>query len=183
MHPFLWCQIHWNPNWLQDVFFIYISYLTLKALQHHYFIYFILNQILPLQTCFSYIFVVYYSPLQSYSVHVGPTQSILSTLVLFGPLQFTLVLFSPLCLLSSYSVHLVLFSPLCFYLVQFGPIQSILFTSVLSIHIGSIGSIWSHLVHTVHFHSIRSILILFSPHWSYMNHSIHFGHFLSTLRV
>ena len=103
--------------------------------------YLILNQILPLQTCFSYIFVVYYSPLQSYSVHVGPTQSILSTLVLFGPLQFTLVLFSPLCLLSSYSVHLVLFNPLCFYLVRFGSIQSILFTLVLSIHIGSIGSI------------------------------------------
>ena len=54
----------------------------------------------------SYIFVVYYSPLQSYSVHVGPTQLILSTLVLFGPLQFTLVLFSPLYPLSSYSVNI-----------------------------------------------------------------------------
>ena len=106
VHHFLRCQIHWNPNWLQDVFFIYIFYLTLKALQHHYFIYFILKQILPLQMCFSYIFVVYYSPLQSYSVHVGSTQLILSTLVLFGPRQFTLVLFSPLYPLSSYSVNI-----------------------------------------------------------------------------
>ena len=54
----------------------------------------------------SYIFVVYYSPLQSYSVHGGPTQLILSTLVLFGPLQFTLVLFSPLYPLSSYLVNI-----------------------------------------------------------------------------
>ena len=142
-----------------------------------------LNQILPLQTCFSYIFVVYYSPLQSYLVHVGPTRSILSTLVLFGPLQFTSVLFGSLCPLWSYSVLSVLFSPLCFYLVQFSPILSILFTSVLSIHIGSIGSIRSYLVHTIHFRSIQSILILFGPYWSYLNHSIHFGHFPSTLRT
>ena len=114
VHTFLWCQIHQNPNWLQDIIFIYIFYLTLKALQHHYFI---LNQILPLQTCFSYIFVVYYSPLQSYLVHVGPTRSILSTLVLFGPLQFTSVLFGSLCPLWSYSVLSVLFSPFWFYSV------------------------------------------------------------------
>ena len=97
----------------------------------------------------------------SYSVHFGSIQSILSTLVLFGPLlstcfffQLTLVLFGPFHTLRSYSVHIICFAQLQSYLVHFGSIQSIL-NSVL------FGLIWSY---TVHFGSIRSILILFSSH-------------------
>ena len=88
------------------------------------------------------MFLLYFCcVLQSTSIIFGPCWSHLVHSVYFGPIQSTLVLFGPLCPLSSYSVHLVLFNPLCFYLVQFGSIQSILFTLVLSIHICSIGSI------------------------------------------
>ena len=128
-------------------------------------------------TCFSYISVVHFSLIQSYSTHSGFIQF---TLVLFGPIQFTLVLFNPFYPLWFYSVH---FCPLVFFLVDIGLIRSISYTQVIFssficfdqlqsylVHFSSIqsilysvlfGLIWSY---TVHFGSIRSILILFSSH-------------------
>ena len=126
-------------------------------------------------TCFSYISVVHFSPIQSYSTHSGFIQF---TLVLFSPIQFTLVLFNPFnplwfysvhfCVffqltlvlfgpfrpLQSYSVHFIRFDQLQSYLVHFSSIQSILYSVLF-------GLIWSY---TVHFGSIRPILILFSSH-------------------
>ena len=93
----------------------------------------------------------------SYSVHyvhfnpLGPIRSILSTLVLFGPL----------CPLQSYSVHIgpirssmstsILFGPFLSILSTpflFGPLQSY---SIHLVSISSILSIWSTLFHLVQF--------------------------------
>ena len=105
--------------------------------------YLILNQILPLQTCFSYIFVVYYSPLQSYLVHIGPTQSILSTLVLFSLLWFYLVYYVHFHLIRSiwsYSIH---FASIWFGLVLFSPFCSLWFFQSTLVQLGPFDLIWS----------------------------------------
>ena len=90
--------------------------------------------------CFSYIVVVYHGPLWFYlvhSVHFGYIRSIISTLILFGPLGVTQ---STLVLLSLFWSHSV----------QSGPVWSHL---VL-------------LFHSVHFGLIQSTLVLFGPLWS-----------------
>ena len=78
----------------------------------------------------------------------GPIRSTMYTLVLFGQVRSTLVLFGPFCLLWSY------FYQFQSYLVYIGPIPSILSTLVLFgplqfflVHIGPIQSIKSTLVH------------------------------------
>ena len=104
------------------------------------YFYCVLRTLGPIQSI-----LVLFSPLQltsvqigsnrSYSVHIGPIWSIMSTLVLFCPLRSysihlvflvhycpirsTLVLFNPLCPLRS---NLVLFGPILFTLVPFDPI-------------------------------------------------------------
>ena len=78
---------------------------------------------------------IHFDPLQSYSDHsVGPIWFILSTLVLLGPIQITLILFGPLR--SSMSI-LVLFDPICSILVHsvhFGPFVLIQSNSSSSIY-------------------------------------------------
>ena len=101
----------------------------------------------------------------SYSVHIGPTRSILSTSVLFGPfssysvcsvhvssipsIRSTLVLFG---LIRS---TLVLFSPYCplrFYSVHFGPTRSVRSTLII------FGLLWSYSVLYGPLRSFRSVL-------------------------
>ena len=102
-------------------------------------------------------------------MHFGPLWLYLVHFVHFGPLQYTLVLFSPH---RSYSVllnpirsilsTLVLFGPLLLwsYLVLFGPHWS------YSVYSNNFGLLWSYSVHSFHFgpiSSIRSNLVLFDP--------------------
>ena len=82
------------------------------------------------------------------SVHFGLIRSTSVRLVLFGPIPSTLVLFSPLWLFWSYSVH-------------FGPFRLIWSFSVHYVQLGPHRSTWSYLVR----------LVLFGPYWSIWSYS------------
>ena len=133
-------------------------------------------------TCFSYISVVHFSPIQSYSTHSGF-------------IQFTLVLFGSLWFHSIHSVHFgsIRSTLVClFFLVDIGLIRSIPSTSVLFNSFYPLrstlvlfGPLWLYSVHSVHFGSIQSCsvcfgpiwstLVLLGPFWSYSVHSVYFG--------
>ena len=125
-----------------------------------------LNQNLPPQTCFSYIYIVYFNLIliQFTLVHFDYIQSIRSYAVHsvnMGPLQSILVLFRPLQFIQSYSVYIGLIRSILSITVLFSPIWSYL------VHFGSILSIRSTLVL---FGLILSTLVLPSPFsliWSY----------------
>ena len=125
-----------------------------------------------------------FSPHLPYSIHIGhilstlflwsilstlvlfgPIRSILSALVLFGPIRsilFTLVLFGPFYPLRSYSIHnATIWSDL----VPFSPIQSHSVHSIYSDHIQSIHSYFVHLV----------MFCPFGPIWSIQITSVCFG--------
>ena len=116
---------------------------------------------------------MHFGPNRSCSDHFSLIWSILSTLVLFGPIQYTLVLLGPLWsnlvhfvhfdLIWSYSIHCGF---IWFILVLFSPPCPLWFYSVIS-------------VQTVHFGLNRSYLIYLGPIRSYSVHSIHFGLILS----
>ena len=134
---------------------------------------------------------MHFGPNRSCSDHFSLIWSILSTLVLFGPIQYTLVLLGPLWsnlvhfvhfdLIWSYSIHcgfirftLVLFSPPC-------PLWFYSVISVQTVHFGLnrpyliyLGPIRSYSVHSIHFGLIWSNWVLFGPIWS---SSVHLGPF------
>ena len=98
-------------------------------------------------------YLVLFSPLWSYSVHIVSIQSILTTSIQFGPLIWSIL--SILALFKPFS----LFGPLSSYSVNFSPILS---TSI----------------HSVQFNPILSILVYFGLFWSPI--LIYFGPFLCT---
>ena len=91
--------------------------------------------------------------------------------IIFGPIWFNSVLFSPFCPLKFYSVHLVLFSLRRSISVHSGHIDHIRSTLVLfyplqsySDYFGPIQFILSYSVHMGPIRSILSTLIHFSPY-------------------
>ena len=96
-----------------------------------------------------------------YSVHISLIRSMLVHSVHFGSIWSTLVLFGPICPLGPIQLILVLFGPLWSYSVLFIPtrstlVHSILFISlsyylVLLVSFGPILSIRFYFVHSVHF--------------------------------
>ena len=117
-----------------------------------------LNQNLPPQTCFSYIYIVYFNLIliQFTLVHFDYIQSIRSYSVHsvnMGPLQ-------SIGSIPSSSVHSVLFGLYWSYpvhTVHYGPVQS---------NLVLLGPLWFYSVHSVYFGPIRS-------------YSVHFGLILS----
>ena len=118
-----------------------------------------------------------------YSVHISLIRSMLVHSVHFGSIWSTLVLFGPICPLGPIQLTLVLFGPLWSYSVLFIPtrstlVHSILFISlsyylVLLVSFGPILSIRFYFVHSVHF-------VPFSPFVFTSVHLDHFDSFWST---
>ena len=139
---------------------------------------------------------VLFSPLRSYSVHIG---SIWSTLVLFCPhWSYSVHSFHcgttwSICPLWFYFVYFVYFGPIQSTLVQFRPLHS---NFSYTVQFGPVRSIMSTLIIICPFVLIRSPLILFGPPcsysvifylfgplcfiWSNSVHSEHFGLIWST---
>ena len=138
-----------------------------------------------------------------YSVLISPCRSIslycLSTLVLFSPLRSFSVHFNSIRFIQFTLVHSVLFSLFCALWFYFGPMWSILSTSVLfdpiwscsvysvhSVHFGSnsvhIGPLQSYYFHFVLFDLIQSTLVLLGLNrctsilfGRFRSYSVHFG--------
>ena len=122
--------------------------------------------------CPLWLYLVHFGPMQFTLVHFSPITFILSTSVLFSwlwsysvlirplirSILSTLVLFSSLRPIRSYSVH---FGSIQFYSVYFSPIWSTLSTLIL------FGPIRSTLVYIGPISSILSTSVLFDPVWSY----------------
>ena len=110
--------VHFGPLWSYLIHFVHIGPLqyTLVLFGTHWFYFVPFN---PIQSILStsVVFGSFY-PL-SYSVHISPIWSILTTLICFGPIQSilsTLVLFCPFGPLWSYLIHFV---QLWYYSVHF----------------------------------------------------------------
>ena len=109
-----------------------------------------------------FVFVYAASPITCLKfIHFCYIRSILSTLVLFGSIQFISILFSPLWSIRS---MLVLFGPLWSYLVHFGQVRS------YSINFGPIRSIKSYSIYFCPIGPLWSYSVLISPILFYSVH-------------
>ena len=140
-----------------------------KGITIKFIIIWFLNQNLPPQTCFSYIYIVYFNLIliQFTLVHFDYIQSIRSYSVHsvnMGPLQsiywFYSVHFSSFSLIRSILVLSGPYCPLRSCSVQFGPTWS---TLVLFCPFGLLGPIRSYSVHFGFILSIQSNLVLLGP--------------------
>ena len=129
----------------------------------------------------------------------GPHWFYSAYFVFFGPIWLYSILSSPFCALKFYSFFFFFFffeRTLKFYSVHaiyIGSIQStlVLFCTLRS-HSIHFGSIWSYLVHSIHFDPLQSIrstlalfslfcpLVLFSPFCPLQSYSVHIGPIQST---